>query len=141
MEPRFIALLERSKSQGDPVILDHYTIHTSNLAQARWFYREILGLTEGYRPPFEGPAGAWLYGPDGRPVVHLYAGRTSANSLDGAVDHIAFRVTEIDAIMLRLEQHNIAYDTATVPELNGKQVFFRDPDGIQVELNFDPGVT
>ena len=51
--------------------LDHYTIHTADLEKALWFYQEIMDLKDGYRPPFEGPPGAWLYGPDERPVVHL----------------------------------------------------------------------
>ena len=70
------------------MILDHYTIHTADLERSRRFYQDILGLTAGYRPPFEGPPGAWLYGPNERPVVHLYAGRQSVATDVGAMDHI-----------------------------------------------------
>ena len=120
------------------MILDHYTIHTADLERSRWFYVEVLGLEDGYRPPFDGPPGAWLYGQD-RPVVHLYAGREPSGSSSNALDHIAFRVNEINSVLERLERHEIAYDTATVPDLGATQVFFRDPDGIQVELNLEPG--
>ena len=120
------------------MILDHYTIHTADLDRSRWFYSEILGLEDGYRPPFDGPPGAWLYGPEGHPVVHLYAGRDAGEPKSTALDHIAFRVAEIDPIIEQLETHQIPYDSAIVPELEAKQVFFRDPDGIQVELNHDP---
>lgn len=120
------------------MVLDHYTIHTADLARSRWFYSEILGLEDGYRPPFEGPPGAWMYATSGYPVVHLYSGRDAGEPTSSALDHIAFRVDEIDSILSRLDANLITYDTATVPDLESKQVFFRDPDGIQVELNYEP---
>ena len=122
------------------MILDHYTVHTADLDRSRWFYVEVLGLEDGYRPPFDGPPGAWLYA-GGRPVVHLYAGRKPSESSSNPIDHIAFRVAEIDSVLERLEAHQITYDTATVPDLGATQVFFRDPDGIQVELNYEPAGT
>ena len=133
-----ILRLHSSESRRGSLILDHYTIHTADLKRSRWFYAEILGLEDGYRPPFEGPPGAWLYASHGHPVVHLYAGRDADEPTSNALDHIAFRVNEIDRILSRLDAHQINYDTATVPDLESKQIFFLDPDGIQVELNYDP---
>lgn len=120
------------------MVLDHYTIHTTDLDRSRWFYGEILGLKDGYRPPFEGPPGAWMYASHGHPVVHLYAGREGSEPTSSALDHIAFRVNEIDSVLSRLDANRITYDTATVPDLKSKQIFFLDPDGIQVELNYEP---
>ena len=36
--------------------LDHYTIHCADMTATRDFYRDVLGLTEGFRPqlPFAG---------------------------------------------------------------------------------------
>ena len=120
------------------MILDHYTIHCAELARSRWFYTQVLGMTEGYRPPFEGPEGAWMYGPSNTPLVHLYAGRSDGLKSTGGLDHIAFRVGDIADIVERLERHDIEFDSAEVPELGSRQVFFRDPDGIQVELTYEP---
>ena len=120
------------------MILDHYTVHTRDLDEAKRFYTEVLGLAEGYRPPFDGPPGAWLYGPDEKPVVHLYAGRAKQTPDDGALDHIAFVVDEIEPIVERLERNGVPYETAIVPEQGARQVFFRDPDGVQIELNYEP---
>lgn len=119
------------------MILDHFTIHTADLERARRFYSEILGLENGYRPPFQGPPGAWLYNPEGRPVVHLYSGRDGSAELNMAVDHIAFRASGLEDTLKRLKENGVEYDMATVPELGATQVFFRDPDGIQIELNFE----
>ena len=119
------------------MILDHFTVYTKNLERARLFYQQILGLKEGYRPPFEGPPGLWLYSPHGLPVVHLYAGREEADDLSSAVDHIAFQVYELEEILGRLQDNNVSFERVTVPELGTTQIFFTDPDGIQIELNFD----
>ncbi len=35
--------------------LDHINIRTAELEQTRAFFREVLGLTEGWRPPFPIP--------------------------------------------------------------------------------------
>ena len=120
------------------MILDHYTIHTADLERSRQFYQDILGLTAGYRPPFEGPPGAWLYGPNERPVVHLYAGRQSVATDVGAMDHIAFLVDELRPIIEKLRKYEVYFETARVPEIGSTQVFFRDPDGLQIELNHEP---
>jgi catechol 2,3-dioxygenase-like lactoylglutathione lyase family enzyme len=53
--------------------LAHYSIRTSDLERSRHFYTRILGLREGFRPPFDFP-GIWLYlGPDESEygVVHI----------------------------------------------------------------------
>src|ERR1044071_9239598 len=49
--------------------LDHFTITTSDLTRSRSFYMDVLGLTEGDRPPLGFP-GHWLYA-GGRAILHL----------------------------------------------------------------------
>ena len=41
-------------------MLDHYNVSTRKLGDTIRFYEEVLGLTNGPRPPFNFP-GAWLY--------------------------------------------------------------------------------
>jgi len=50
-------------------LLDHYNVSTRILKETVQFYENVLGFTNGARPPFTFP-GAWLYS-DGRPVLHL----------------------------------------------------------------------
>ncbi len=114
--------------------LDHFTIVTADLGAARRFYVEMLGLSEGERPPFAFP-GAWLYC-GGAPVVHLVAGGEGDGGPTGAVDHLALRASDLAGTVARLRQFDVDYDLRTVPGLGLRQVFVRDPDGVRIELNF-----
>ena len=117
--------------------IDHYTILTQDLTATRHFYCDLLGLTEGWRPAFDFP-GAWLYAGD-HPVVHIVAGRPIPGKGDGtgAVDHLAFRAGgDAAALARKLEADGVKVSARTVPGSGIRQLFCRDPSGVQVELNF-----
>jgi catechol 2,3-dioxygenase-like lactoylglutathione lyase family enzyme len=119
--------------------VDHYTILTNDLAATRHFYCDLLGLTEGDRPPFSFP-GAWLYA-GGHPVVHVIAGRPipGDGAATGAVDHLAFRAAgDPQTLKRKLEAEGIVVSSRTVPASGVRQLFCRDPSGVQIELNFPP---
>jgi hypothetical protein len=54
----------------------------------------------------------------------------------GSVDHIAFRGTDRQAVMQKLEALKIAYRYNAVPGGQLHQLFVRDPDDVILELNF-----
>lgn len=116
--------------------LDHYTIRTANLEATRRFYIEIVGLHAGPRPPFDFP-GTWLYSGD-VPVVHLVRSDASSDAGSGAIDHVAFRATGLSEMRESFHARGIQFTERTVPMLNVRQVFVRDPNGIEIELNFTP---
>jgi len=109
----------------------------------------MLGLRVGDRPPLGFP-GYWLYAGD-QPVVHLigideddpqalidYLGDADPESLKGggAVDHLAFRASEAQALKARLAKMNVAFRENEVPNMKLLQVFVEDPNGVAVELNY-----
>lgn len=115
--------------------LDHITIRCRDLAHSRHFYSAILGLEDGYRPPFAGPPGAWLYH-QGQPLVHLYAGPPQdAAATPLALDHIAFVVDDLAPIKSSLRRYGQTYERAIVPEVGAEQLFFTDPDGVKIEVS------
>ncbi len=116
--------------------VDHINITTGNLERCRDFYCDVLGFEEGWRPSFDSP-GAWLYA-GGRALVHVSVTDTPRDGLS-AVDHIAFAVTGFEAMMARLGEHGILFETRDVPKTPTKQIFIEDPDGVSVELNFRDG--
>ena len=49
--------------------LDHVNVRTASVELMRAWYVRVLGLKDGWRPPFPFP-GAWLYAGND-PIVHL----------------------------------------------------------------------
>ncbi len=134
--------------------LDHYSIRTLDIEASRRFYTEVMGFEVGFRPPFNFP-GLWLYNgapyPESYGVVHIigvglndpqglkdYLGERALDSLKGTgtVDHMAFAATGLAGMRVRLKRHNVPYRKRTVPSLGLHQVFFEDPSGVTIELNF-----
>jgi catechol 2,3-dioxygenase-like lactoylglutathione lyase family enzyme len=105
----------------------------TDVAKLRQFYCEIVGLRDGWRPPFES-RGHWLYaGP--HPVVHLVeGGDDSGIASGGGVDHVAFRCSDLAPMIERLRSRGIEFQLSQVPSLGDQQLLFRDPLGIGVEL-------
>ena len=111
----------------------------ADIAKLRQFYCEIVGLSDGWRPPFES-RGHWLYAGE-RPLVHLVEsadGSTGTASRSG-VDHVAFRCTDLAPMIERLRSRGIAFTLTQVPSLTDQQLLFRDPLGIGVELTAGDG--
>lgn len=134
--------------------LDHYSIRTPDIEASRRFYTEVMGFTAGFRPPFKFP-GIWLYNgaqyPETTGVVHIigidlndpqglkdYLGDRDLASLEGTgtVDHMAFTATGLTEMRARLARNNVAFRERTVPSLGIHQVFFEDPSGVTLELNY-----
>jgi catechol 2,3-dioxygenase-like lactoylglutathione lyase family enzyme len=64
---------------------------------------------------------------------------TSTPPATGAIDHIAFRATGLRATLEHLKKEKIQFSQR---QANGQaliQLFFYDPNGIKIELNFDGG--
>jgi catechol 2,3-dioxygenase-like lactoylglutathione lyase family enzyme len=111
----------------------------TEIAKLRQFYCDIVGLREGWRPPFESH-GHWLYaGP--HPVVHLVEGVGGMGvASGGGVDHVAFRCSDLAPMVERLRSRGIDFQLRQIPSLGDQQLLFRDPLGIGVELTTSTGV-
>lgn len=119
--------------------MDHFTVVTDRLADTVRFY-ERLGLLAGDRPDFPFP-GAWLYAQD-RPVLHVVAHGGLPSQRRGVIDHIAFAGTEIVPLLEMLAREGIAYRLQRLPRpWSSWQVFFDDPNGAEVEVDFDAAQT
>lgn len=130
-------------------VLEHYTIRSLDMEATRDFYCRAMGLKVGKRPPLAFP-GYWLYCGE-TPVVHLVpladpkairgmikvpAAAEGAKPGGGAVDHVAFRATNVPAMRRRLRANNIAFTENAQPGGRLHQFFLDDPNGVTVEINF-----
>ncbi len=118
------------------VAFQHVNIRSADVEKTKDFYVRVLGFHLGDRPPFAS-RGYWLYlGAD--PVLHLVQRQPGEFQHEGAgnVDHIAFHAVDLESTRAALAADGLAFREASVPRDNSVQLFVRDPDGIQVELNF-----
>lgn len=128
--------------------LDHFNIiaNRDDTERVISFYSEILGFEEGPRPDFGADVeGAWLYR-EGNPLIHLFIVDMETppkpglyETLTGCVHHIAFDCEGFEESKLTVEKHGIDYYRTTVPGTTIEQLFFHDPTGIRLELNFKNG--
>jgi catechol 2,3-dioxygenase-like lactoylglutathione lyase family enzyme len=118
--------------------LDHYNVSTRKLKETVQFYETVLGFENGARPPFNFP-GAWLYS-DGHPVLHIndISGTDREQRPDsGVIDHVAFGSRGFEAMKKHLAGKGIQHRVNQVPNSTRCQIFLRDPNNVEIELNYD----
>jgi catechol 2,3-dioxygenase-like lactoylglutathione lyase family enzyme len=117
--------------------MNHFTVLTDNLDKTLTFYAELLDLHPGARPPFKFP-GAWLYARGGNePILHVIAGKPKEQLVKGVIDHMAFTGLDLAGTVANLKARSIDYDLRRLPDYETWQLFFDDPNGAKVELDFD----
>ncbi len=115
--------------------MNHFTILTDDVSRTVLFYRDLLGLTDGPRPPLGFP-GAWLYaGPQA--IVHVVGGRARDELKAGVIDHMAFSAAGLADTLALLTARNIQHTCRKQVGSGVWQVFFHDPNGARVELDFE----
>jgi catechol 2,3-dioxygenase-like lactoylglutathione lyase family enzyme len=114
--------------------MNHFTILTDDVRATVDFYHDLLGLTEGPRPPLDFP-GAWLYA-GGAPILHVVGGRSAAELHGGVIDHMAFSAHDLSDTLALLASRDIPHTCRRQAQSGVWQVFFFDPNGARVELDF-----
>lgn len=117
--------------------LDHFNIRApkEQLGKVKKFYIDVMDFKEGFRPKLSGP-GQWLYA-GSNAIIHLSEdeSRTARKEKD-FLDHIAMRCVGVNEFAKKLNDFSIQVRTAYIPEIDLTQLFFNDPTGITIELNF-----
>ena len=132
--------------------IEHFLVAADDIDATRDWYARVLGMTSGPHPDFGFPV-HWMYlgevdvvhiGPSAKmagAIQKRYLGRTSGKAAQedgtGAIDHIAFRATGLRQMLQHLRNEGITFSQRRA---NGQalfQLFFHDPNGIKIELNFD----
>ena len=87
--------------------LDHINVATAKLEETKRFFMHLVGIDAERRP-----------------------------SAEAALDHFAFAAHGYDETMVRLTERGIPFAAVGVPGSTIRQLFIRDPNGVNVELNF-----
>jgi catechol 2,3-dioxygenase-like lactoylglutathione lyase family enzyme len=115
--------------------MNHFNVLTDDVEATRRFYIDIVGLTEGDRPPLGFP-GAWLYA-GGQPILHVSKAKL-ARERAGVIDHMAFSATDLKGTVARLKESGVEFVLRQQAGTRIWQIFCHDPMGAKVELDFDP---
>jgi catechol 2,3-dioxygenase-like lactoylglutathione lyase family enzyme len=114
--------------------MNHFTILTDDVPGTVRFYSDLLGLEDGDRPPFTFP-GAWMYA-GGTPILHVIGGKSRDDLRAGVIDHMAFSARGLVDTVAKLKARGIDYDLRRLVGRGQWQLFFFDPNGARVELDF-----
>ena len=129
--------------------IEHILVAADDIDATRDWYARVLGMKSGPHPDFGFPV-HWMYIGD-VDVVHIgpsakaasqrqkeYLGRTSqdAGTGTGALDHIAFRATGLRTMMDHLRKEGVPFSQRRANGQALYQIFFYDPNGIKIELNY-----
>ena len=119
------------------MIFDHFNIDvpTELMTDTKVFYETVFDLTSGFRPKLSRD-GYWLYHQD-KAVLHIFETKqTLPENSKSYLDHIAFRLVDINAFVTRLAQYDISYRTIVNKETEVTQLFIFDPVGVKIECIF-----
>lgn len=119
--------------------LNHYNLRAPRelLDQLKDFYCDILGLQVGKRPDFRS-FGYWLYAGE-QDILHLSEaapGEMRATHVETTFDHVAFTcANSVEMVKILLARH-IEFGERYIEQTQTQQIFFQDPAGNGIELNF-----
>jgi catechol 2,3-dioxygenase-like lactoylglutathione lyase family enzyme len=114
--------------------MNHFTVLTDDVVGTVRFYGDLLGLVAGPRPALAFP-GAWLYA-GAEPILHIVGGRSKSELKPGVIDHIAFSGDDLASTLAALKAHNVEHTCRRQVDSGVWQVFFLDPNGAKVEVDF-----
>jgi catechol 2,3-dioxygenase-like lactoylglutathione lyase family enzyme len=139
-----------TRQQGENMALqhmEHFLVLTDDIEGTRSFYRDVLGLEDGFRADL-GFAGYWLY-LGAVPVLHIadweeYRVHSARTGIPvsrrapgtGPLDHVAFNGRDVEAMVSSLQAHALPFHRNDVPQVGLVQLFVDDPNGIKIEMNF-----
>lgn len=135
------------KEEEISISFDHYLLFTNDLEKTVEWYSKVLGIKPGPTPEFDVPV-HWLY-LDNKPIIHA-AERNPDNQIEsyigkvdykeeagsGLIDHIAFNSTGLNKMLKRLDTLGVEYTEHRVDTDSRYQIFFFDPNGVKIELDF-----
>lgn len=127
--------------------LDHVNIRTPDVPGTAGFLHDLLGLRADVAPGAPSiDKGCWMYDEGDRPIIHIGpidAAYPSDATMpftpargSGAVHHVALECSDHAGMIARLEAAGLPYARSDIPQMDLRQLFVSEANGILLELNF-----
>lgn len=115
---------------------NHFNIKArfEDLLKVKYFYCQVFGLEDGYRPKYH-KRGFWLYYNDDA-VIHLVESEDCEPCEQPHLDHIAFSKSGLSNFVNKLNALKVEYKANYFEDLNLTQLFLIDPVGVRIEVDF-----
>jgi glyoxylase I family protein len=118
---------------------NHYNLRCDRdmMEQLKAFYVDVVGLQLGNRPQLTS-FGYWLYAGQ-KDVLHLSEAKPEEGrqtNMPTTFDHVAFTATDYAGTLARLDKLSVKYRLREISDAGQRQIFFSDPAGNGIELNF-----
>ncbi len=115
--------------------IHHVSLIISSLEKSSWFYCEVLGLETDKQRPTLSSEGLWLKINE-QQQLHLLLVEDPYKHAErpehpGRDRHLALKVTDLSKLVMRLNEHKIAY---TMSKSGRQALFCRDPDNNVLEI-------
>jgi len=126
--------------------IDHVVLRITDLERSRTFYRDVLGLEEIARPPFNFP-GAWFAAGESQHlhlIVHKNSTLRVGKGMDNRDNHFAVRVASYQETVAELRAKGYREDAEDPLEqlrlqphatAGFPQIYILDPDRNVIEIN------
>ncbi len=136
--------------------LDHVNFITHDMPKTIDFYCNVIGLTHGAHLSIDTAQSVYFYIP-GEAIAILHVGNAKASKVQpkferfasleehhqgqfstGAFDHFCLALDDLDydGFIKKLNSNGLLYQTWCHDDINLKQIWILDPNGVRVELNF-----
>ncbi|WP_019831516.1 VOC family protein [Sphingomonas sp. PR090111-T3T-6A] len=120
--------------------IGHINIRTPILKETIRFYEELFDLVAAGQTMGHQELHAWLYGKDGRAIIHVNTppdGEVPAPpGVRARLDHIAFDCSDVGEMERRLNAFGVPYVKRATRVAGLTQIVLSDPNGIRLELAF-----
>lgn len=124
--------------------LAHVGLYVNDIRRTLQFYEEKLGFELVHEAVSKIPEGDVLvkFVQNGSCMLELVQFPYAVKREDGWFDHVSIAVHDLDKVMEQLEQNGIRFEKGSYteaphvfPPKGSRWVFFRGPDGENIELN------
>lgn len=117
--------------------MEHFGIMVSDMDRSVQWYTTVLGLKLRQRVNLSETTELAFLTVGESEIELIYKKGPFSYPLDGVVNHLAFTVTDLDAIFAHLKEQKVTMISeapVTATALGARIAFFRGPDGEKLEL-------